>query len=130
MWYAAANTFGLTLRLSGGYDDDQKFTTPSKAKRETLFEVQNSYTLAIVYSRVVGFDQLFRNPPSKPSNVQVDEGLLETNFDLKAVTTSSFEMKLLDCPQLYPQGQLIEVPMFFEIFTEKVDVEKYMDMIY
>ena len=49
MWYAAANTFGLTLRLSGGYDDDQKFTTPSKAKRETLFEVQNSYTLAIVY---------------------------------------------------------------------------------
>ena len=53
--------------------------------------------------KVGGFDQLFRNPPSKPSNVQVDEGLLETNFDLKAVTTSSFEMKFLDCPQPYPK---------------------------
>ena len=55
------------------------------------------------FSKVGGFDQLFRNPPSKPSNVQVDEGLLETNFDLKAVTTSSFEMKFLDCPQPYPK---------------------------
>ena len=56
-----------------------------------------------VPNKVGGFDQLFRNPPSKPSNVQVDEGLLETNFDLKAVTTSSFEMKFLDCPQPYPK---------------------------
>ena len=97
MWYAAANTFGLTLRLSGGYDDDQKFTTPSKAKRETLFEVQNSYTLAIVYSRVVGFDQLFRNPPSKPSNVQVDEGLFQAKLILKAITTSSLIPKSKNC---------------------------------
>ena len=47
MWYAAANTFGLTLRLSGGYDDDQKFTSLSKAKRETLFEVQNILTIGV-----------------------------------------------------------------------------------
>ena len=43
----------------------------------------------------------FETPPSKPSNVQVDEGVLEKNSDLKAVTTSSFEMKFLDCPQPY-----------------------------
>ena len=54
-------------------------------------------------SKVGGFDQLFRNPPSKSSNGQPNQGLLQANFDLKAVTTSSFEMKFLDCPQPYPK---------------------------
>ena len=53
--------------------------------------------------RVVGIYQPYRNPPSKSSNGQPDQGLLQANFDLKAVTTSSFEMKLLDCPQPYPK---------------------------
>ena len=39
-------------------------------------------------------------PPSKSSNGQPNQGLLQTNFDLKAVTTSSFD---LDCPQPYPK---------------------------
>ena len=54
-------------------------------------------------NRVVGIDQPYRNPPSKSSNGQPNQGLLQANFDLKAVTTSSFEMKLLDCPQPYPK---------------------------
>ena len=49
--------------------------------------------------RVVGIYQPYRNPPSKSSNGQPDQGLLQANFDLNAATTSSFEMKLLDCPR-------------------------------
>ena len=47
--------------------------------------------------RVVGFDQLFRNPPSKPSNVQVDEGLFQAKLILKAITTSSLIPKSKNC---------------------------------
>jgi len=46
---------------------------------------------------VVGFDQLFRGPPSKPSNVQVDEGLFQTKLILKAITTSSLIPKSKNC---------------------------------
>ena len=56
-----------------------------------------------LFNRVVGIDQLYRNPPSKSSNGQPNQGLLQTNLDLEAVTTSSFEMKPLDCPQPYPK---------------------------
>ena len=41
-----------------------------------IFDVSNEEELkALTEYKVVGFDQLFRNPPSKPSNIQVDEGL-------------------------------------------------------
>ena len=48
-------------------------------------------------TKVVGFDQLFRNPPSKPSNVQVDEGLFQAKLILKAITTSSLIPKSKNC---------------------------------
>jgi len=63
----------------------------------------NIHWLWKVEGRVVGIDQPYRNPPSKSFNCQPNQGLLETNFDLKAATTSSFEMKLLNCPQPYPK---------------------------
>ena len=50
-----------------------------------------------VVSKVVGFDHLFRNPPSKPSNVQVDEGLFQAKLILKAITTSSLTPKSKKC---------------------------------
>ena len=48
-------------------------------------------------TKVVGFDHLFRNPPSKPSNVQVDEGLFQAKLILKAITTSSLTPKSKNC---------------------------------
>ena len=53
--------------------------------------------------RVVKTDQLFRNSPSKPSNGQHSEGLLQTFFILKAITTSCLDLKFSDCPMLYPK---------------------------
>ena len=47
--------------------------------------------------KVGGFDQLFRNPPSKPSNVQVDEGLFQAKLILKAITTSSLIPNSKNC---------------------------------
>ena len=47
--------------------------------------------------KVVGFDQLFRNPPSKPSNVQIDEGLFQTKLILEVITTSSLIPKSKNC---------------------------------
>ena len=47
--------------------------------------------------KVVGFDHLFRNPPSKPSNVQLDEGLFQAKLILKAITTSSLTPKSKNC---------------------------------
>ena len=51
----------------------------------------------IIDIKVGGFDQLFRNPPSKPSNVQVDEGLFQAKLILKAITTSSLIPKSKNC---------------------------------
>ena len=56
-----------------------------------------------VHSRVVKTDHLFRNSPSKPSNGQPSEGLLQTFFVLKAITTSCLELKFSNCPMLYPK---------------------------
>ena len=50
-----------------------------------------------VGNRVVKTDQLFQNSPSKPSNGQPSEGLLQTFFILKAITTSCFELKSKNC---------------------------------
>ena len=46
---------------------------------------------------MVGIDQPYRNPPSKSSNGQPNQGLLQANFDLKAVTTSSLIPKSKNC---------------------------------
>ena len=48
-------------------------------------------------TKVGGFDQLFRNPPSKPSNVKVDEGLFQAKLILKAITTFSLIPKSKNC---------------------------------
>ena len=47
--------------------------------------------------RVVKTDQLFQNSPSKPSNSQPSEGLLQTFFILKAITTSCLIPKSKNC---------------------------------
>ena len=42
-----------------------------------------------------------KRPLDTVGNSQPYQGLLKANFHLKAVTTSSFEMRLSDCPQPY-----------------------------
>ena len=61
------------------------------------------FIIVAIGSRVVKTDQLFQNSPSKPSNGQPSEGLLQTFFILKAITTSCLELKFSDCPMLYPK---------------------------
>ena len=51
--------------------------------------------------------------------------LLETNFGLKAVTTSSFEMKFLDCPQPYPKVSKQRFPCI-----SKFSLRKWMYKLY
>ena len=64
-----------------------------------LFFVKTSDFLVV--TRVVQIIQCYAVRPSKSSNGQPGQGLLQKIFDLKALTTSSFEMKFLDCPQPY-----------------------------
>ena len=49
-------------------------------------------------NKVVGFDQLFRNPHSKPSNVQVDEGLFQEKIDFKGHNYLQFDPKVKKFP--------------------------------
>ena len=51
-------------------------------------------------TRVVEIDQPYQNPPPKSTNGQPDQGLIHANFDLKALTTSSFAIS----PYTYPSG--------------------------
>ena len=75
----------------------------NEVKRNVIFTTGsgmllcNKNILVAVISKVGGFDQLFRNPPSKPSNVQGDEGLFEAKLILKAITTSSLIPKSKNC---------------------------------
>ena len=59
---------------------------------------QKYHNMVLMRIRVVKTDQLFQNSPSKPSNGQPSEGLLQTFFILKAITTSCFELKSKNCP--------------------------------
>ena len=70
-------------------------------ERKTSFEEKKNQVLGTL-GKIEFPLKRTKKKPAPPQN-QVDEGLLETNFDLKAVTTSSFEMKFLDCPQPYPK---------------------------
>ena len=75
-----------------------------------LFDLQGKYItkladrqpqyfiLKTLCTRVVGIDQPYRNPTSKPYNGQVGEGLFQRKLILKAITTFSWHLKNLDCP--------------------------------
>ena len=68
-----------------------------------VFKELGSITIAGISSTIGKTDQLFRNSPSKPSNGQPSEGLLQTFFILMAITTSCLDLKFSDCPMLYPK---------------------------
>ena len=57
--------------------------------------------------------------PSEPSNDQPGQGLLQKNL----IWNSFFQFGIKDflLPNALPQGQLTEVPLYFEIFNIKVD---------
>ena len=61
-------------------------------------------------------------PPSKPSYDQPGQGLLQKKLIWNTITTSSLELKFACLlPNVLPQGQVTEVPFYFEIFNVKVD---------
>ena len=62
-------------------------------------------TNRMVDIRVVKTDQLFQNSPSKPSNGQPSEGLLQTFFILKAINHLLFGIEVFRLPNALPQGQ-------------------------
>ena len=53
--------------------------------------------MASLVVRWADLTNFFETPPSKPSNVQVDEGLFQAKLILKAITTSSSIPKSKNC---------------------------------
>ena len=97
-----SDLLGWWLRLRGGGCCKTREGTWTTRARVTpvggrplerkLRQIQNAWAMGY------GFDQLFDPPPpSKPSNVQIEEGLFLTNLIIKAITTSSVIPKSKTC---------------------------------
>ena len=65
-------------------------------------------------------DQPYPNSPSKFYNGQPSQGLLQF-FLFEGHNHLQFWNEVFRLPTALPQGQLAEVPLYFEIFTIKVD---------
>ena len=61
---------------------------------DTIESYKDKCYLVVGWSDLTNF---FETPPSKPSNVQVDEGLFQAKLILKAITTSSLIPKSKNC---------------------------------
>ena len=86
------------------WDGPSFYSSNSQLKCLNFCDLNTTHELEIGWAvRVVKTGQLIQNFPSKPSDGQPSEGLLQTFFILKAITTSCLDLKFLDCPMLYPK---------------------------
>jgi len=90
-----------------------KFTQSHVSKGRSDFQ-QNA-----VHTRVRQTEKSFNITSKSTYFCPKGQALLQKKFNLKAITTSS-TIEVFRLPTALPQGQLAEVPLYFEIFTIKV----------
>ena len=70
-------------------------------------------------TRVGEYHRSFKTAPLKPPNFCL--GLFKSNHQKNASKQLQIGFKVFLLPNALPQGQLTEVPLYFEIFNIKVD---------